>query len=108
MRKTGDRSKRKRKPESLGQAIAGLIKDLGIEHRLTEQSLISQWPELVGEKIARHTRAVICEGGKLFVEVDSAAWRHELVYMKAQIVEKLNREAGSTIIQEIILTNRRR
>lgn len=99
---------RKRRPQSLGDVLATLIQDLGFEKKLSEQSVIAQWPQVVGDKIAKHTRAVTCEGGKLFVEVDSAAWRHELLYMKGQILEGLNRKAGSKVIQEIILTNRRR
>ena len=105
---SGHGKTRKRRPESLGDVLATLIKDLGIGKKLSEQGLIEQWPQVVGDKIAKHTRAVTCEGGKLFVEVDSAAWRHELLYMKAQILERLNRKAGSKVIQEIILTNRRR
>jgi len=107
-RKLDEDKKRKRKPETLGQALNGLIKNLGLEHKFKEQSVISRWPELVGDKIANHTRPVSCEGGKLFVEVDSAAWRHELLYMRAHILETLNQNAGSNIIQEIILTNRKR
>ena len=99
---------RKRRPETLGDALATLIQNLGFERKLSEQNLIAQWPQVVGDKIAKHTRAVTCEGGKLFVEVDSAAWRHELLYMKAQILDRLNQKAGSKVIQEIILTNRRR
>ncbi len=99
---------RKRRPETLGDALASLIQNLGFEKKLNEQKLIAQWPLVVGDKIAKHTHAVTCEGGKLFVEVDSAAWRHELLYMKAQILDRLNQKAGSKIIQEIILTNRRR
>ena len=99
---------RARRPQSLGEALARLINDLGFDKKLKEQKMIEQWPLVVGDHIAKHTHAVACEGGKLFVEVDSAAWRHELLYMKAEILDRLNHTAGSPVIQEIILTNRRR
>ena len=92
----------------LGLAITQLIRDLGFEKKLKEQDMILRWPDIVGGHIAEHARAVACEGGTLFVEVQSAAWRHELVYMKSHLIERLNQEAGSLLIQDIILTNRRK
>jgi predicted nucleic acid-binding Zn ribbon protein len=99
---------RARSARSLGEALAQLIQDLGFEKKLKEQHLLTQWPQAVGEQIASHARAVNLEGGKLFVEVDSAAWRQELHYMKTQILERLNQMAGSDMVQDIILTNRKR
>lgn len=97
-----------RGPQSLGEALARLISDLGFEKKLKEQEVVEQWCRVVGDQIAKHARAVACEGGKLFVEVDSAAWRHELLYMKSQILERVNQTAGIQVVQEIILTNSRR
>lgn len=95
------------KAKSLGDALAKLIKDLGFEKKLQEQSLLAQWPNLVGDQIAGHTKVVTIEGGKLFVEVDSAAWRQELHYMKPQILDRLNETAGSSLVLEIILINKK-
>lgn len=99
---------RTRKTTSLGDALAQLVKDLGFEKKFEEQQVVAQWSDVVGEQIAGHTHAASCEGGKLFVEVDSAAWRQELFYMKTDILKRLNQQAGRNIVQDIILTNRRR
>lgn len=98
----------KQATQSLGQILAQLIRDLGIEKKIRASRLVEQWPEVVGDQIASHARAVTCEGGTLFVEVDSASWRHELLYMKPHIIERLNQAAGDHIIQDIMLTNTRR
>ena len=99
---------RARKITSLGDALSQLVKDLGFEKKFEEMQVIAQWPDVVGRQIASHTHAVSCEGGKLFVEVDSASWRQELFYMKADILKRLNHGAGQKIVQDIILTNTRR
>lgn len=99
---------RARKITSLGDALAQLVKDLGFEKKFEEQQVVAQWSNVVGDQIASHTHAVSCEGGKLFVEVDSAAWRQELFYMKTDILKRLNLDAGQKIVQDIILTNTRR
>ena len=93
---------------SLGDVLSQLVKDLGFEKKFEEIQVIAQWPDVVGREIASHTHAVSCEGGKLFVEVDSASWRQELFYMKADILKRLNHSAGQKIVQDIILTNTRR
>lgn len=94
--------------QSLGQIITQLIRDLGIDKKIKEQQLIARWPEVVGDQIAHHTRATTCEAGTLFVEVESASWRHELLYMKPIIIERLNQTAESHVIQDIILTTTRK
>lgn len=95
-------------PRSLGDALNELIRNLGFEKRIQEQKAVEHWADVVGDKIAKHTRPVACEGGKLFVEVDSAAWRQELRYMKSVIIDQLNQHTGSYPIHDIILTNRRK
>ena len=99
---------RVRKITSLGDVLSQLVKDLGFEKKFEEMEVIAQWPDVVGRQIASHTHAVSCEGGKLFVEVDSASWRQELFYMKVDILKRLNHGAGQEIVQDIILTNTRR
>jgi len=99
---------RVRKITSLGDVLSQLVKDLGFEKKFGEMEVIAQWPDVVGRQIASHTHAVSCEGGKLFVEVDSASWRQELFYMKVDILKRLNHGAGQEIVQDIILTNTRR
>ena len=81
---------------------------VSLEKKFEEMEVIAQWPDVVGRQIASHTHAVSCEGGKLFVEVDSASWRQELFYMKVDILKRLNHGAGQEIVQDIILTNTRR
>lgn len=94
--------------QSLGQLLAQLIRDLGLDKKIQEHQLVARWPEVVGEQIASHSRAVTCEAGTLVVEVESASWRHELLYMKPAIIERLNQAAGDHIIHEIMLTHTRK
>jgi predicted nucleic acid-binding Zn ribbon protein len=98
---------RPRRSTSLGDALGRLIQDLGLEKKLQDQNVIHLWPRIVGDHIAQHTRAVVCEGGKLFVEVDSAAWRQELHFMKAQILERIGQLTDNHTVKEIILTSRK-
>lgn len=98
----------KSKPITLGDALGKLVRSLGMEGRLEEQQAVDRWAQVVGDRISVHARAVFFDGGKLVVEVDSAAWRQELFYMKQEILNRLDRSLGRPLVQDIIFTNSRR
>ena len=99
---------RKKAPVSLGDALERLLRSLDMQEKLEEHQAVERWPEVVGERIAEHARAVFFDSGKLIVEVDSAAWRQELFYMKQEMLARLDRSFGKTLVQDIIFTNTRR
>ena len=99
---------RKNKAITLGDALGKLVRSLGMEGRLEEQQAVDRWTQVVGDRISAHARAVFFDGGKLVVEVDSAAWRQELFYMKQEILNRLDRSLGRPLVRDIIFTNSRR
>lgn len=84
-----------------------LCRRWGIEKKVREYAALSQWPHIVGEKIAQKAHPVGVEGGKLFVLVESASWRNELTFMKPEIIERLNRAVGASVIRDIVFTGRK-
>ncbi len=97
-----------KKTTSLGEAIGKLVRNLGMEGRLEEQQAVDRWAQVVGDRIAVHARAVFFDGGKLFVECDSATWSQELHYMKPDILNRLEQSFGRPLVRDIIFTNSRR
>jgi hypothetical protein len=47
------------------------------------------WPEVCGPTIAARTRALEVRSGALHVVVPTAAWRHDLEFVKAELLERL-------------------
>ncbi|MEW6685540.1 MAG: DUF721 domain-containing protein [Candidatus Edwardsbacteria bacterium] len=90
------------KPEAVGSILKRVISDLGIEKKLKEEEAILQWPEVVGPLIAGKTLPFRVERGKLFVKVSSSVWMQQLIFLRPQIVEKLNTKIGKKAIEEII------
>jgi len=64
-------------------------------------TVLEEWDERVGEKIARVTRPVRVDGAVLFVEVRSSAWMMELEMMKPTILERLNEGRSEGRIEKI-------
>jgi predicted nucleic acid-binding Zn ribbon protein len=92
------------KPEALGAILARKLKSLGIQKKLKETSITELWPDIVGDAVAEHTEVIRCTDGKLFVRVDSATWRQELIFQRVQFIKKLNGTLGEAIVKDIHFT----
>ncbi|MBK9513067.1 MAG: DUF721 domain-containing protein [Flavobacteriales bacterium] len=95
--------KKRTNERSLHEAMEGLIDAFGMRERMDELDITTAWDKVVGPMVARHTVTVRLKEGKLRVHVDSAPLRHELLYMREALKEVLNKRAGRTVVQEIIL-----
>jgi len=89
--------------KTLEQALKKLIIDLGIENKVLYYQAINFWPEVVGKRIAKISKAERIERNILFVKVLNDAWRNELIYLKKEIVERLNKKIGKKIVEDIRL-----
>ncbi len=92
-----------RKFDKLSTTIDKILKVRGMQGRLPEYRISSQWVKLVGPAIARHAQPRTLRGGKLQVIVDSPAWMQQLSLMKPEIIGKLNSSLGMETIRDITL-----
>ncbi|HAV24388.1 MAG: hypothetical protein A3H45_12740 [Ignavibacteria bacterium RIFCSPLOWO2_02_FULL_55_14] len=96
-----------RKPRStskpIGEALEGLIKDLGIEPKLREYEAVLRWEEAVGAHIAKIATAERIQNGVLGVRVTNGTWRYELTLRKKDLIAKLNSALGAEIVKDIRL-----
>ena len=95
------------KPMCLRDVLSEICHRWGIEKKIKEYSAMSQWSQVVGERIADKARPTGVENGRLFVHVDSSSWRNELTFMKKEIMDKLNRTVGTPVIQDIVFSGRK-
>lgn len=82
-------------------ALRAFVVDLGIAPTLAMYDVVTTWPEVVGEQIARVSVAERMENGILFVSVTSAPWRAELTMKRKSIIDKINARAGGMVVKEI-------
>ena len=95
------KASRTKSPKPLATSLSTLLRQLGIDHKVKESLAIGQWPNWVGEKIATVTTAEKVIDGILFVKVKNSTWRNELIYMRGQILSKIEKEIGPGVIKEI-------
>lgn len=93
---------RKAKIKKLDAAISDLIKEYGLEDKLKETSVLTLWNEIVGERIAQVAKAKKIKNGKLSISVENSVWRNELIFLKKEIMEKINKKFNEEIVKDII------
>ncbi len=89
-------------PGGFGGALAGILRSLGLTKKLRPYEVLDRWPAIVGERIAAVTTAERLEDGKLFIHVTRAPWRNELVFLKKDLMKKINETMGEEIVLDII------
>jgi predicted nucleic acid-binding Zn ribbon protein len=81
----------RKKPSTLSDVLAGVLRDSGIAERVEQARLIPEWPALVGTQIAAVTEPTsIAADGTMFVRVTTNAWMNELSLMEPELLRALN------------------
>ncbi|EDM34364.1 hypothetical protein PBAL39_08756 [Pedobacter sp. BAL39] len=93
-----------RKPNdiTLKEGIGKLLNTYKLKGKFDETSIILLWPELMGKAIANRTTQIYISQGKLFVRLESAVIKNELLMVRTGIIQKLNERAGSEVVKEIV------
>ncbi|RVT98365.1 DUF721 domain-containing protein [Mucilaginibacter limnophilus] len=94
MRKTNDKS--------IKEAIEQMMQVYKIKRKYDETGVISNWAHFVGKPVANRTKEIYISDKKLFVRIESSVIRNELVLVRSQIIDKINEEVGSKLIEEMV------
>jgi predicted nucleic acid-binding Zn ribbon protein len=87
--------------ESIGEILHQVVRDLGVGKKLNEQRAVVEWRDVVGDRVAAHSRATRVDQGRLFVEVDSSVWAQELSLMRRRILQELGNRIGRGVIETV-------
>ncbi|ALC04498.1 UPF0232-like protein [Corynebacterium deserti GIMN1.010] len=97
----GRRKRYERGAESLGAVLNKEIQRRGWGKDIAGGWVTSNWEELVGAKIAQHTKVEMIKDKKLFITCDSTAWATNLRMMQRQILQVIAEKVGPNIIVEL-------
>ena len=87
---------------NLQELIEKLIKAYRWDGKISELKIIDSWKSVVGPMIERHTTGIQLKGKILYVSLDSSALRNELMMARSKIVDSLNKEVGSKVLEDIV------
>jgi predicted nucleic acid-binding Zn ribbon protein len=86
---------------SIGSALPKTLAALGITRRTREAQALWLWPQVVGEHLARETKALKLTGGTLLVTASSPALAHQLHLERTMLIDRLNERIGAPAVREI-------
>lgn len=75
-----------------------------IRDNLLEADIFLRWAEIAGQKVADHSTPLKLDRGKLIIQVEDSSWRHQLHFMRRDLIGKINRELNGKIVSEIVFT----
>ena len=87
--------------QTAGSVIGKLLRDLGLERELLGWRAVGEWPDVVGPRIARRTRAVSFHEGTLRVEVEGSAWQFELGFLERRLIQEIARRLGTPCVRKL-------
>ena len=75
----------------------------GLDDKMKYSSIPEIWKDIVGDKIASHTKVVNADYGKLVISTESSTWRAEIILRKKSIIEKINNTLGKELITDLVI-----
>jgi len=75
---------------------------MNLEGKLNEVGVINSWEATVGKAISSRTSKIYIKDHILFVHLNSSVVRNELLMLRQAIKEKLNENAGTEVIKDIV------
>lgn len=93
---------RKNNTQRLSEVLKDLIGTFNLEQKLSEARVMNAWDEILGKSFTSHTKRMYVKDRILFVQIDSAVARNELIMMRERLVRALNEKAGKKVIEQII------
>jgi predicted nucleic acid-binding Zn ribbon protein len=94
---------RRSKTLTLAEVVREYVKEMKIDGKLREIALIDSWEKIVGKAISSRTSRIYIKDGILTVHLKSSVIKSELLMMRESLRERLNNEAGSEIIKELVI-----
>ena len=89
-------------PQSLGNVLQEIIDRMGMREQIDGVHAVETWAHIAGAQINGNTERVWANERKLYVQVRSSAWRQQLHLQRRDWLQRLNKELGKDVIDEII------
>jgi len=88
--------------EPLKNVIQRYLHAIGAKQKIKEIQLKNSWDKIMGVNITGQTEYIFIKKSIFHVKISSSVVKYELSMMKSVIIERLNTEAGETVIEDIV------
>ncbi len=91
------------------QPLSEILKDFlnenpQVDRKIAEVRVINAWANILGPLTQKYTTGIYIRNRILYVKISSAVLRSELMMCRERLIKNLNENAGSTVIEDIIIS----
>ncbi len=90
------------KPNVVGELIRAKMKAIGKENDYLEAVVKNHWEEIAGSVVFNQTLNIYFHKGILYVKIDSAILKSELLKLKDQFKQKINSYVGANFAESVV------
>ncbi|MDI3533972.1 MAG: hypothetical protein PWQ82_337 [Thermosediminibacterales bacterium] len=87
--------------EHLKSILNKSLKKVRFNSKYRLSSLLVSWDDIIGKRLSENTCPSFIRGKTLFINVPNSMWAHSLSFMKLELIQKINRFYGETVIKDI-------
>lgn len=96
-------TKRQNEVNSLKEAIDLLLDAFKIKDKFNETNVLASWERIMGKTIASRTTKIYINKKILYININSAALKNDLVMSKSKIIALINNDIGENTIADVII-----
>jgi hypothetical protein len=96
-----DERPRSRELSSLGDVVAGVLRERAFAAGISVGRLGLAWADVVGARLAQESAPARLEGGTLVVEARSGAWGAQLQFLSEDIRRRANETLGGDAVERV-------
>ena len=89
--------------QSMGEALSLWLDRYRLRRGTDETRVLQAWDELMGPSIVRQTTKKKVQNQILYVQLESAVVRKELLMVKSKIISSINEHLGREAIKDVNL-----
>jgi hypothetical protein len=88
---------------SIRDAIKDFLNKSRIKGGIQALQIEDVWEQIMGKTVARYTEKLQIVGDKLIITTAVAPLKHELIYQREKIRQRVNEALGQKVINEVII-----
>lgn len=97
-----ENASRKAAVTPLKEAIELMLRSYKLQTRFNETYLVAFWEQMMGKSIASRTNRLYVRDRKLYLEIESAPLRGELATAKQKMIQLINQDMGSDVLEDVV------
>ena len=88
---------------SMQEALKLFLKQSRLKGNIQALQIEDVWEQIMGKTIAKYTDKIQIINQTLFISSSVAQLKHELLYQKEKIIERVNEALGEKVINEVVI-----